>query len=56
MSQRRGLFFKIPAEWEQELSLWELTVFKYAGEYLAKVLEATHDAVDGWNVQSLPGW
>lgn len=39
VSQRRGLFFKIPAEWEQELSLWELTVFKFAGEYLEKVLK-----------------
>ncbi|MCL4201242.1 MAG: hypothetical protein KJ000_02025 [Pirellulaceae bacterium] len=38
VSQRRGLFFKIPREWEQELSLWELTVFKYAGEYLEKVV------------------
>jgi hypothetical protein len=38
ISQRRGLFFKIPTEQEQELSLWELTVFKYAGEYLSKVL------------------
>lgn len=38
VSQRRGLFFKIPREWEQELSLWELTVFKYAGEYLERVL------------------
>jgi hypothetical protein len=39
VSQRRGLFFKIPAEWEHELALWELTVFQYAGEYLAKVAE-----------------
>lgn len=38
VSQRRGLFFKIPLEWEEELSLWELTVFKFAGEYLEKVL------------------
>jgi hypothetical protein len=38
VSQRRGLFFKIPPEWVDELSLWELTVFKYAGEYLEKVL------------------
>lgn len=38
VSQRRGLFFKIPPEWAEELSLWELTVFKYAGEYLEKVL------------------
>jgi hypothetical protein len=39
VSQRRGLFFKIPPEWEQELALWELTVFKFAGEYLEKVLK-----------------
>ena len=39
VSQRRGLFFKIPLEWEQELALWELTVFKYAGEFLDKVLK-----------------
>jgi hypothetical protein len=34
ISQRRGLFFKIPKESENELHLWELTVFKFAGEYL----------------------
>ncbi len=39
VSQRRGLFFKIPEDQEVELSLWELTVFKYAGEYLAKILK-----------------
>lgn len=39
VSQRRGLFFKVPPEWEHELALWELTVFKYAGEYLEKVLK-----------------
>jgi len=39
VSQRRGLFFKIPPDWEEELALWELTVFKYAGEYLEKVLK-----------------
>lgn len=38
VNQRRGLFFKIPEHWEEELRLWELTVFKYAGEYLVKVL------------------
>lgn len=37
-SKRRGLFFKIPPELVDELSLWELTVFKYAGEYLEKVV------------------
>jgi hypothetical protein len=38
VSQRRGLFFKIPKHEEVELSLWELTVFKFAGEYLESVL------------------
>ncbi len=38
VSQRRGLFFKIPIEQEDELSLWDLTVFKYAGEYLSRVV------------------
>jgi hypothetical protein len=38
-SQRRGLFFKIPRDREQELNLWELTVFKFAGEYLDNVVE-----------------
>ena len=37
--QRRGLFFKIPKESESELNLWELTVFKFAGEYLDSVAE-----------------
>ena len=34
VSQRRGLFFKIPKASESLLNLWELTVFKFAGEYL----------------------
>jgi hypothetical protein len=38
ISQRRGLFFKIPKDKELELSLWELTVFKFAGEYLDDVI------------------
>jgi hypothetical protein len=38
VSQRRGLFFKIPPEQEEELGLWQLTVFKFAGEYLARVV------------------
>lgn len=38
VSQRRGLFFKIPNRLADELRLWELTVFKYAGEYLNKVV------------------
>lgn len=39
VSQRRGLFFKIPKHAESELNLWELTVFKFAGEYLTEVVE-----------------
>jgi len=39
VSQRRGLFFKIPKQAESELNLWELTVFKFAGEYLDTVAE-----------------
>lgn len=38
VGQRRALFFKIPAEKEKELRLWELTVFQYAGEYLDRVV------------------
>lgn len=37
--QRRGLFFKIPEEYEAELKLWELTVFSFAGEYLSRVVD-----------------
>jgi hypothetical protein len=40
VSQRRGLFFKIPKAEELELKLWELTVFKFAGEYLNDVVGA----------------
>lgn len=38
VSQRRGLFFKIKPELVQELKLWELSVFRFAGEYLDEVL------------------
>jgi hypothetical protein len=37
IGQRRGMFFKIDKTQEEELSLWELTVFKFAGEYLDSV-------------------
>jgi hypothetical protein len=39
ISQRRALFFKIPEEDVEELNLWELTVFRFGGEYLTHVLE-----------------
>jgi hypothetical protein len=38
VSQRRGLFFKIPESLEDELSPWDLTVFSFGGEYLDRVL------------------
>lgn len=37
IGQRRGMFFKIEKTQEDELNLWELTVFKFAGEYLDSV-------------------
>ena len=39
IAQRRALFFKIPVEQEEELRLWELTVFTFAGEYLTRVVQ-----------------
>ena len=39
-SQRRALFFKIPNEQTDDLNFWELTVFKYGGEYIEHVLSA----------------
>lgn len=41
VAQRRALFFKIPPDEAEELRLWELTVFRYAGEYLSRVLRVT---------------
>ena len=38
-AQRRALFFKIPREWEDELRLWDLTVFKHVGTYRMKVIQ-----------------
>ena len=38
VAQRRGLFFKIEEQDEGSLHLWELTVFKFAGEFLSEVL------------------
>lgn len=37
IGQRRGMFFKINEAQEDELNLWELTVFRFAGEYLESV-------------------
>jgi hypothetical protein len=39
VAQRQGLFFKISEVDLDDLRLWQLTVFHYAGEYLRKVVE-----------------
>jgi hypothetical protein len=39
VAQRQGLFFKIPDADADEVKLWDLTVFRYGGEYLDNVLE-----------------
>ena len=39
VAQRRGLFFKIPDDKAIELKLWDLTVFRFAGEYLQCVVD-----------------
>ncbi|MFP5245158.1 MAG: hypothetical protein ACLGH0_00595 [Thermoanaerobaculia bacterium] len=38
VQQRRALFFRVPDEEADDLRLWDLTVFRYGGEYLAQVL------------------
>ncbi|NLH76573.1 MAG: hypothetical protein GX465_06005 [Acidobacteria bacterium] len=38
VAQRRGLFFKISPDQENELRLWSLTVFQFAGEYLKDIV------------------
>ncbi|MGF7048383.1 hypothetical protein J2T13_002891 [Paenibacillus sp. DS2015] len=45
-SQRQRLFFVIPREKEEELKLWKLTTFQYAGEFLSEVyMVAQYDRV-----------
>ncbi len=44
VAQRRGLFFKIPDELAEDLRLWDLTVFRFAGEYLNDVVQTLKDA------------
>jgi hypothetical protein len=39
VAQRQALFFKVPDAQVEELNLWDLTVFRYGGEYLDHVLE-----------------
>ena len=40
VSKRRRLFFTIPEEYEEDIGLWEMTVFKYAGEYRTRLIPA----------------
>jgi hypothetical protein len=40
VSKRQALFFTIPEDQEDELGLWEMTVFKYAGEYRTRLIPA----------------
>jgi len=39
IAQRRRLFFTLPDELAEQLRLWDLTIFQYAGEYLFRVLD-----------------
>lgn len=45
--QRRALFFKIPTTEATDLHLWDLTVFRFAGEYLEKVVRTVHPSLKG---------
>ncbi|WP_426052876.1 hypothetical protein [Bacillus sp. DC4300-2b2] len=42
-SQRQRLFFIIPTELEEELMIWRLTTFQYAGEFLKELYKPLHD-------------
>ena len=41
--QRQRLFFTLPDEYVMPMGLWELTVFRFAGEYLHEVYAALRD-------------
>ena len=43
IAQRRGLFFKIPDAEAEDMSLWGLTVFQHAGEYLGQIAARLKD-------------
>lgn len=43
-SQRQRLFFVIPREKEEELKLWHLTTFQYAGEFLSDVYRVAQNS------------
>lgn len=43
VAQRQALFFKVPDSEVDEVKLWDLTVFRYGGEYLDQVLAPLRD-------------
>jgi hypothetical protein len=43
-SQRQRLFFIIPPQLEEQLKLWNLTTFQYAGEFLNEVYQNLMDS------------
>lgn len=43
IAQRQALFFKVPDSDVDEVKLWDLTVFRYGGEYLEHVLGPLRD-------------
>ncbi|AKD58687.1 hypothetical protein [Spirosoma radiotolerans] len=47
VTQRRALFFKISSSESQDLHLWELTVFRFAGEFLERVIRIVHPTING---------
>jgi len=49
-NQRQRLFFEIPEENEEELKLWQLTTFQYAGEFINSVYR---EVMEGGKVPSL---
>lgn len=44
-AQRRAIFFQIPDDQSEELRLWDLTVFRHAGEFLREVVTPRREAL-----------
>jgi hypothetical protein len=42
-AQRRAIFFQISDDQAEDLKLWDLTVFRHAGEFLRDVVAPLHD-------------
>lgn len=50
---RQSLFFLIPLSKEEEYDLWDLTVFRYAGEYTASVVDKINESEESVSRQIL---